>query len=120
MEQNCEAIVISCIDFRFYENISNWLAKNFKPNTFDRGAFAGSAKNLQTILSQVEMSVQLHKIKKVVLINHEDCGAYGKNGHPLNHASDLQKAKIVILKQYPNIEVNTYYLRLDGVFEQVS
>lgn len=46
-----EAIVITCIDFRFQEYINNWLAKNFKPGTYDRGAFAGAAKNLDTILS---------------------------------------------------------------------
>lgn len=114
-----EAIIITCIDFRFQEYIHNWLDKNFKPYTFDRGAFAGAAKSLDTILSQIEVANRLHHIKKAVLINHEDCGAYGAEGHIDHHVRDLHQAAETIKSRFPNLRVETYYLHLDGIFEPV-
>lgn len=115
-----EAIVITCIDFRFQEYIQNWLEENFQPKTFDRGAFAGAAKSLDTILSQIEVASRLHHVKKAVIINHEDCGAYGPEGHIDHHIRDLKHVEKQVLEQFPNLEVETYYLHLDGVFELIT
>lgn len=115
-----ETIIITCIDFRFQEYINKWISKNFKPKTYDRGAFAGAAKSLDTILSQIDVANRLHHIKRVILINHEDCGAYGVKGTPEKHAQDLKTAKEKIKEIYPDLEVKTFYLYLDGTFETVS
>lgn len=117
---NAETIVITCIDFRFQEYIHNWLAENFQPRTYDRGAFAGAAKSLNTILSQIEISKRLHHIKKVVIINHEDCGAYGPKGHFDHHVRDLKQVTAKIREQFPNLEVETFYIHLDGIFESID
>lgn len=115
-----EAIVITCIDYRFQEYIHNFLEKNFQPKTYDRGAFAGAAKSLNTILSQIEVASRLHHIKKAVIINHEDCGAYGTQGHKDHHVKDLNHVKKEIQVKFPNLEVALYYLRLDGIFEPIA
>ena len=117
---SAEAIVITCIDYRFQEYIHNFLDKNFKAKTYDRGAFTGAAKSLETILSQVEVANRLHHIKKVVLINHEDCGAYGAKGHVDHHVGDLHHAAKTIKEQFPYLQIETYYLHLDGTFEQIN
>lgn len=114
-----EAIIITCIDFRFQEYINNFLKEHFQPKTYDRGAFAGAAKSLEIILSQIDVAKRLHHIKKAVLINHEDCGAYGSEGYIDHHIRDLQKASNTIKKQFPHLEIETYYLHLDGTFEQI-
>lgn len=98
--------------------IRDWVEKNGN-FTYDRVTLAGGVFDLYAILKQIEISVKLHKIKKIVLINHEDCGAYGKEGTPQRHAEDLKNAKSKIKQLYPDIEVETYYLHLDGTFEQV-
>src|SRR3989344_6979785 len=102
-----EAIIITCIDFRFQEYINNWITENFKPKTFDRGAFAGASKSLATILSQIEVAERLHQIKKAVLINHEDCGAYGEEGHVDHHVRDLHHAEKTIKEKFPDLVVET-------------
>lgn len=117
--QNCDVVVITCIDFRFQEYINNWIKDHFEAGSYDRGAFAGAAKSLETILSQIDVSHRLHHIKKAVLINHEDCGAYGKDGHIDRHVEDLQKARKQIMEKIPGLEIETYYLHLDGTFEIV-
>lgn len=116
---SCEALVVTCIDFRLQEAINNWIAENFQPKTFDRVALGGGVKNLDTILDQIEIAHKLHHIHKVVLINHEDCGAYGAESTPEKHTQDLKNSKAKIKEVYPNLEVETYYLYLDGTFEKV-
>ena len=115
----CEAVVVTCIDFRLQEAINNWISQNFQSKTFDRVALAGGVKNLDAIMDQIDISVKLHHINKVVLINHEDCGAYGEMDTPEKHAQDLQNAKTKIKEKYPQMGVETYYLHLDGTFESV-
>lgn len=117
---SCEAVIITCIDFRFQDAINNWVCGKFSPKTFDRVALAGGVKNLEIILSQIDISVRLHHIKKVVLINHEDCGAYEESGTKEKHAQDLKAARDKILPLYPDLEVETYYLYLDGHFESLA
>ena len=101
MDHKAEAIIITCIDFRLQEAINNWISQNFAPKTFDRVALAGGVKNLDIILNQIEIAYRLHHIKKVILINHEDCGAYGKEGTEEKHTEDLKTAKQKILSRFP-------------------
>lgn len=115
-----ESIIVTCIDFRLQEAINNWIAQNFAPKTFDRVSLAGGVKNLDQILTQIEIAKRLHHIKKVVLINHEDCGAYGEEGAEEKHAQDLRDAKSKIKEQFPDLEVETYYLKLEGTFQNLT
>lgn len=117
---NTEAIVVTCIDFRLQDFINRWIAQNFETGTFDRVAFAGGVKDLENILKQVKIANDLHHIKKVVLVNHEDCGAYGETGNHQKHLEDLKKAKDTVSELYPKLDVQLYYLKLDGEFEKIG
>ena len=119
MSHIAEGIVVTCIDFRLQEAINNWISQNFVPKTFDRVALGGGVKNLEVTLGQIDIAVKLHQIKKVVLVNHEDCGAYGEVGTHEKHVEDLKAAKDKVKKIYPNLEVEAYYLHLDGTFELI-
>lgn len=116
----CDALVVCCIDFRFQKYIQKWLGQHMKDKTYDMVGFAGSTKSLPIIMKQVVISKSLHHIKQVVLIHHEDCGAYGVESTPERHATDLQKARKKILAQYPDLTVLLYYLHLDGEFEKIA
>lgn len=115
----CDAIIITCIDFRIQKYIDKWLNKYFKNQKFDRVALAGGVFDFYSILRQVEISSNLHEIKRVVLINHEDCGAYGKEGNYSRHVTDLIEAKRKIEAIFPHLDVEVYYLYLNGRFEEV-
>jgi len=115
----CDALIVACIDFRFQKYLKNWLKKNFQNKTYDYVGFAGATKNLDIIIGQLDISVRLHQIKEVVLINHEDCGAYGVDSTHDRHSADLLKAKKLIVSKYPNLSVSLFYLHLDGEFEEI-
>jgi carbonic anhydrase len=114
------AMVITCIDFRFQQFIDQWLRDNLGSNKFDRVSLAGGVFDFYSILKQVEISHKLHQIKKVILINHEDCGAYGKESTFKRHQSDLIEAERKLEAMFPGIDVETYYLTLKGEFRKIS
>lgn len=116
----CDAIVVACIDFRFQKFIKIWLEKNFENKTYDFVGFAGSTKNLDTIMDQLDISVRLHHISEVVLIHHEECGAYGAESTHDRHVVDLKKAQGLINEKYPTLKVSLFYLHLDGEFEMIK
>lgn len=120
MSHTCDALVVSCIDFRFQKFIHHWLDANMADKTYDYVGYAGGTKDLETVMKQLDLSVQLHSIKDVVLMHHEECGAYGADSTPERHAADLRKARSEILKNYPHLKVSLYYIHLDGTFEEVK
>ncbi|TSC56307.1 MAG: Uncharacterized protein Greene071421_237 [Parcubacteria group bacterium Greene0714_21] len=122
---SCKALVLHCIDFRFQEQISEFLGKKF-PQSYDRVVLAGGVKELlengerSITLKNLEISSRLHQPKIIVLIQHEDCGAYGgskafgdffKEQEFQN--SELKKAE-ALLKQQFSQPVEKYLVRLSG------
>lgn len=122
-----EALVLTCIDFRFHEKLKEALAK-LKIKNYDLMALAGGAKNLaspkkseyqKTVLDNIKLAADLHKIKKVILINHIDCGAYGGSGQHQNkkeetafHKSELKKAEDLVKSVFSNLKIKTELLFL--------
>ena len=113
----CEALVVSCIDFRLQKKIQKWLSKNFKNKAYDYVGFAGASKDLKIILKQLDISVRLHKIKQVVLIHHEDCGAYGKDNSEDSHRKNAYKLKAYLEEKKTGIQVSTFMATFSGIKE---
>jgi len=109
--------VVHCIDYRLQEYLNEWLQSNFPAHGYDRVAIAGGVNDVFYIIRQVEVAVRLHKIKKAILINHEDCGAYGEAGNYERHKTDLEAAERKIKAMFPALDIEAYYLHLDGEFE---
>ena len=120
MPLQCDTLVVHCIDYRLQGYLNKWLEGNFPARSYDRAAIAGGVNDVFYVLRQVDVAVRLHKVKKVVLINHEDCGAYGAAGTYERHMADLEEAGGKIEALFPALDVETYYLHLDGEFEGTS
>lgn len=119
-EHTCDAIVVTCIDFRFHEYIESGLKDMLHGKKFDYVGHAGGIKDLDTVLEQIKISEHLHHINNVYLINHEDCGAYGSESTHDRHVKDLQEASKKVKELWPRLGVKLYYLHLDGEFEEVK
>src|SRR3989338_1169898 len=118
-KHSCQAIVVSCMDFRLRKHLREWTLKMLDQEGFDRLALAGGVKNLPFVLDQVELSLKLHHIDEVYLINHEDCGAYGAEGTFAKHKNDLTFAKKIIKQKFPKLKIVPLYLKLNGSFVKV-
>ena len=118
-EHTCEAIVVHCMDFRLQKYLNDWLDKNPGAGKYDRVGIAGGVLDIYPVLKHIELAVNLHNIRKVILINHEDCGAYGSSGTFDKHKNDLAEAERKIRPLYMNLMIEKYYLKLDGTFERI-
>lgn len=115
-----DALIVACMDFRFQKYIHKWLNKNMNNKTYDYVGYAGATKDLKTVMIQIDISVRLHHINQVILIHHEDCGAYGKESTYDRHVKDLKKAKTVISALYPDLKINLFYLSLNGNCKEIK
>jgi len=120
MTHNCEAIVVHCMDYRLQSYINQWLETNLGKGTYDRAVMAGGVYDVYDVIRQVDISARLHGVNRVILINHEDCGMYGTAGTEERHDEDLKNAEDKIRRLFPHLEVDTYYLHLNGRFDQNS
>lgn len=78
---SADATIIWCFDDRFSNPNQDLLGKLIKARRFkhiDVIKIAGGAKEYKFILGQIEASIRLHHPKEIILMLHEDCGAYGK------------------------------------------
>src|SRR3989304_8156516 len=109
----CEAAIVECIDYRFRPFIDDWLKENFKDKDrkYDLISLAGSTKDLDFVSKQVDISVNYHHIKQLVLIHHEECAAYGAESTPEKHREDLLKAKAKVNEKHPALQVSLFYLQ---------
>ena len=115
----CDALVVHCMDYRLQKFLQPWIMSRFGPDNFDIISLAGSVHDYEMVLKYVQLAVQIHSIKIVTLINHEDCRAYGREGTFARHKHDLLDAKQKIEALFPSLEVETFYLHLNGEFERV-
>lgn len=116
----CKALVVHCIDFRFVEYIRNWTLEHIGVGDFDVLASPGASKNIETLLTTLDIAVNRHQITELYLIHHEDCLAYGADAKYEIHCRDLNKAKAIVAEKYPNLQTRMYYLQLNGEFEEIQ
>lgn len=129
-EHTCKALVIHCIDFRFRKSLAEFLEQRFG-DSYDLVSVAGGVKRLvqdpldnNFILEQIKISDKLHKPEVILLIQHEDCGAYGGSvafgdfsTEQETQNQELEKAEILLREQLSQ-PVEKYLARLSG--EMVS
>ena len=136
MSKKYKAMVLSCIDPRFPPIVFNYLKKRNLNGKYSSFTIAGSAIGVtapkyrkwhKTFWDNLETSIQLHKIKKLIVINHRDCGAAkiinGKknfdNFHETKiHKSSFNKIKKRFKNKYPNLNIETILIRLNKTVEK--
>jgi len=116
---NTEALVLHCIDFRIQKHLDAWLQKHLGYDNYDRVSLAGGVFDFETVTRQIEISEELHQIKKVIIINHQNCGAYEDSGKDEASRKDLIRAQVKLEEVSGHLSVEAYFLHLDGTFEQV-
>ena len=127
-QHKCQAVAVHCIDFRLQKQITEFLESKFLRG-YDRIALAGGTKDLlengenSIIFKNLQISFHLHQPKTIVLIQHEDCGAYGGSkafkGLAAEHSfqkEQLQKAYDLLQKHFSQ-DIEQYLVLLSGRFE---
>ena len=138
-EGNYEAMALSCIDPRMQEPVHDYLAGRKLTGQYSSFVIAGAAigvvapvfKNWsQAFWDNLATSVDIHHIKKVICIDHRDCGAakiaYGadKVANPAieteTHRAALAEFRKQLAARQPKLGVETGLMALDGKIEMFA
>jgi len=126
-----EALVIHCGDSRFQVAFRRFLTeelgiRSYTPVVLGGGVHAFGAqsllpKNFKILWEQVKFFIKEGKLRRVIIINHEDCKWYEKmkSYHPrvqlpVKGQLDLRTAALKILKDFAGVRVESYWAGLDG------
>ncbi|MBI2064797.1 MAG: hypothetical protein HYT62_01945 [Candidatus Yanofskybacteria bacterium] len=126
-----QAYVVRCVDDRFFRVYKNYL-KVGGINRLDSKTPAGGAKVFSSPIKkgdrdynirELELSIRLHHVNRVMLFTHHDCGAYGgfaafDNDHDKEfkfHSKEHEKAAKYILARFPELIVETYFVDEHGI-----
>jgi hypothetical protein len=130
---HCDAAILWCFDNRFELGFRKFLKRIGVLNS-DPIKIAGGAKSLASperetdrefVLEQIRKSIRLHGTKRVILMLHSDCGAYGglaggfrgdARAEADHHQAELQRAAANLAKAMPGIEVEAYFVDFEGVW----
>ena len=128
-------MVLSCIDPRFQPIVYNYLKKKKLNGKYSSFTIAGAAVGVtankfkkwhKTFWDNIDASIELHKIKKLIVINHRDCGAvkiiigkkeFSKTNETRVHKNSFQKIKKIFKKKYPNLRLELKIISLNGKVE---
>ena len=132
MKSKFKAMVLSCMDPRFQHLVHNHLKKKKLTGKYSAFTIAGAAVGIthnkfkkwhKTFYDNLATSIQLHKIEKLIVINHTDCGAAKiangkKEFNPANekkiHRESFSKIKKQIKKRFPKLKVELNLISLDS------
>ena len=132
MKKKFKAMVLSCMDPRFQPLVFNYLKKKKLNGKYSAFTIAGSAIGVthnkfkkwhSVFLENLSTSIKLHKIEKLIVINHTDCGAAKiVNGNKKFdsliedniHKSSFIEIKRKIKKQFPKIKIDLNLISLDN------
>ena len=119
-----DAMVLSCMDPRFQPKVFKYLKARKLTGKYSAFTIAGAAIGVthkkfkkwhSTFWDNLETSIKLHKISKLIVINHKDCGAakIAYKGKKFNssiedkiHKESFKNIEKTLKKKYPNLKVS--------------
>jgi hypothetical protein len=138
-EGTAEALLLSCMDYRLTDQTVRYMSGRGLKDKYDQIILAGAALGAltdkfsawsQTFWDHVAVARDLHKIRKVLVLDHRDCGAYkvilGEDfakdpaKETAIHADQLRRLGTMIHEKYPALEVELLLMVLNGRVEVIA
>ncbi len=141
MFHDADALILTCIDFRFPHLVVKYMDSLTPPGkpriSYDHVILAGASLGVfsgvfpqwaATFWDHLAVSIKLHKIKQVYLIDHRDCGGYrefgalptsdqvpvGSEAETLIHQHYMDRLAYLIRNTHKDLEVITHLLELSA------
>jgi carbonic anhydrase len=132
-EGNYEAMILACIDPRIQEPVHTYAQKNGLIGQYSQFVIAGAAVGVvspkfadwhKAFWDNLAVTIELHHIKKIIAIDHRDCGAaklaYGEasvaspDKETETHRTALAEFRKQVGQIQPKLAVETGLMALDG------
>jgi carbonic anhydrase len=133
-----EALILSCIDYRFVDDTIFFLEQNpALSQSYDVTALAGSSLGAnqnkyphwrQTFIDHVNLAIELHHIRQLIVFDHMDCGAYqmfypdiksNSNEERKLHIENIGTFIKNMRKLFPDLIYSGYLLHTDNTIEKI-
>src|SRR5437879_6926014 len=130
---HCDAAILWCFDNRFELGFRKFLKRlgvtNSDPIKVAGGAKCLASPELETerefVLEQIRKSMRLHGTRRVILMVHSDCGAYGglagfqgnAAAEASHHEQELRRATVNLLQAIPGVQVQGYFVDFEGIWD---
>lgn len=134
-----QAMLLTCIDPRFPEPSIRYMERRHMAGKYSQFTFAGAAIGVvaaafkeweKTFWDNLATSIELHRIGKVIAMNHRDCSAakiaYGADKvanakiETETHRASLLEFRKQVGERHPRLVVETGLMALNGKVEMFS
>lgn len=128
-----DALLLNCMDFRLANETTFFMNEHAMVNKYDQVILAGATLGVatdkfpawaETFWKHLELAVELHKIKRVIAIDHRDCGAYklalgqyfaaNPTAETDIHTKTMKDFRRMVKEKQPNLDVELFLMYLDG------
>jgi hypothetical protein len=133
-----EALALTCIDYRLVGDGIRFIDGLGLTKDFDQVALAGASlaavsdkfpTSNAAFWNHVDIAKSLHHVKKLVVLDHRDCGAYkvafGDKFAPnppeedAQHKAVMTQMKAQLAQKHPDLTSDYYLLALDGTAKRL-
>jgi len=134
-----EALLLSCMDCRLMDDIVRYMDGRGLTNCYDHVILAGASLGVltekypswgETFWTHLQLARDHHLIKRLIVLDHRDCGAYKAFLGPEHvrdprieaaaHAELLRRFEAEVATRQPGLEIETLLMALDGSVETVA
>jgi hypothetical protein len=135
-----DTLLVSCVDFRFRREVEELMSDFLHLETdYDEITLPGGSLSLVenkypdgggTTEEVIGILKTLHHIKRVIFLDHRNCGAYknikGKEYvatraiETKTHRGVFKKTRIFMKEHFPELAIYTFLMDLDGVVENIK
>ena len=128
-----EALVLNCMDYRLANELTFFMSEHGLVNKYDQMVLAGATLAVatekypawgETFWDHLDLAVELHGVKRVIAVNHRDCGAFklafGEDFGKLPdeeteaHSQVMLEFRDRVAKRRSALEVELLLMSLDG------
>jgi len=132
-------LLLSCMDFRLMDSVEHYMSGRGLVRDYDHIVLAGASLGAltdkypawsRTFWDHLDVAIQLHGIKKVIVMDHRDCGAYkailgedlaeNPQRESEMHRDHLERLALAIRAKHSSLEVETLLMSLDGSVETIG
>lgn len=133
-----EALLLTCMDYRLHDETERYMTGRGMRNKYDQIVLAGASLGAvtetrpdwnKTFWDHVALAIELHKIHRVIVMDHRDCGAYklmlgedfskDPKKEAEAHAVQLKRLEGLIKERHAELEVELLLMSLTGKVEHV-
>ena len=133
-----EALVLNCMDYRLIAPVADYLEARGLRGKYDQIVLAGGAIGVmadetsawaETFWQHVKLAREMHGIRKIIVIDHRDCGACKafvgqdcadeREGETVIHEAWMRALADDIKTREPDLEVELLLMDLDGSVEEI-